>query len=621
MSGICGVWALDGGDPDLGPVLAQLERRGPDATRAWSDGPVALGHTLLATTPEALVEHLPLTEPTSGCTITADVRLDNREELIAALDLAGETRTIGDGELILRSYLKWGEDCPVHLLGDFAFAIWDPRTTRLFCARDHMGMRQFNYCHLSGRVFAFATEDTALLAHAAVPKTLNEARIADLIDDLEGYDFTSTFFDAIRRLPPAHSLTIDREGCHARRYWRLRPPQALVMQSDQEYCDAFMAIFTEAIRCRLRNAGSIGAMLSGGLDSTSLVAVAARILAADHQPRLTTYSVVGADSQSCAETKAIASALAIDHLEPTLIDPPAFERMADELLAAFKTVTNPFECNAAMLRGIYLTARAQGVNIVLDGGAGDNALTSTNRVAGALASGQLAQAWREIAGETRYWKPPSPNRFIAYQFFSGMWVAYVPKTVRKFIRRRRLSNPLRAMAQDFADRVQFIERRLTADRHVSMDMEQEAERRAQAISHPNLTSGRERFDQLSSAYGVECRDPFMDIRLLEFCLSLPPEQVQANGWNKLILRRAIAALVPTDIAWRLGKEHLGGITTIAMLTKWPDWQRQMGSEDSPLRDYLSVETIREHRDRSDAVPMGLALRLFSLDRFLRRYRT
>ena len=112
MSGICGIWSLEDDEAELGPVLSQLERRGPDGTRQWRDGPVALGHTLLATTPEALVEQLPLTDAGSGCTITADARLDNRAELIASLGLSAETRTIGDGELILRAYFEWGEDCP-----------------------------------------------------------------------------------------------------------------------------------------------------------------------------------------------------------------------------------------------------------------------------------------------------------------------------------------------------------------------------------------------------------------------------------------------------------------------------------------------------------------------------
>ena len=155
MSGICGIVSLDGSTPDpaeIQAIAASLERRGPDGTHCWNGGPIALGHTLLATTPEALTEVLPLTDPQTGCTITADVRLDNREELIASLGMASETRTIGDGELILRAYLHWGEACPEQLLGDFAFAIWDPRSNQLFCARDHMGMRPLIYHHAPGTV-------------------------------------------------------------------------------------------------------------------------------------------------------------------------------------------------------------------------------------------------------------------------------------------------------------------------------------------------------------------------------------------------------------------------------------------------------------------------------------
>src|SRR4029079_7792257 len=115
MSGIFGILMLDGGQPDQRDVdaLAALRAtRGRDGTHCWQQGNVALGHTLLATTPEALVEVLPLTDPETGCTITADCRLDNREELIPELGMKGVDRVIGDGELILRAYLRWGEDCP-----------------------------------------------------------------------------------------------------------------------------------------------------------------------------------------------------------------------------------------------------------------------------------------------------------------------------------------------------------------------------------------------------------------------------------------------------------------------------------------------------------------------------
>ena len=185
MSGICGAWSYEGELPVSGQVLSLLERRGPDRTGSWSDGPIALGHTLLATTPEAQKELLPLTDPVSGCSITADVRLDNRDELIAALDLSGEPGEIGDGELILRSYLKWDDECPTHLLGDFAFAIWDSRAERLFCARDHMGMRQLIYYHIPGKLFAFASEADALVADPRVPNQINHGRIADYLDGLE----------------------------------------------------------------------------------------------------------------------------------------------------------------------------------------------------------------------------------------------------------------------------------------------------------------------------------------------------------------------------------------------------------------------------------------------------
>lgn len=621
MSGICGVRRFDGGEPELGPVLAKLERRGPDGTREWSDGSVALGHTLLATTPEALVEQLPLTDPTSGCTITADVRLDNRKDLFAALGLEGETRTIGDGELILRAYLKWGEDCPTHLLGDFAFAIWDRRKQQLFCARDHMGMRQFNYCQVKGKLFAFATEDTSVLAHPAVPKNLNENRIADLIEDLEGYDFTSTFFESIVRLAPGHCLTVNDAQCEARRYWQLRPPPPLRLGSDQAYADAFLAIFTEAVRCRLRNAGSIGSTLSGGLDSTSVVAVASQILASAGQPPLKTYSVVSASSETCPETTAILSALTIDGLDPTLIDPAAYDAMADDLLDALKNVRNPFEAHGTMLRGIYLTARNQGVNTVLDGGAGDVALTSTNRVAAALATGRFRSAMREIRGETRFWKVANPNRVTATMLLSGAWVAYVPKAIRRFVRRHRLSLRPHSVEPVFARRVHFIQRRLVSDKHVSIDVEGEANRRAQAISHPNLASGRERFDQLSATYAVECRDPFMDIRLIEFCLSLPPEQLQADGWHKLILRRGVEDLIPKDLVWRLGKEHLGWSTTLALLARWPAWRRSVIATDSPLHDHVSRGALKLIFTGRGVNTSASAIRLFALDRFLRRYRT
>ena len=206
MSGIAGMVAFDGASPtasEIEAMTAPLARRGPDGTHISVQNQAALGHTLLATTPEALVEVLPLTDDRTGCTITADARLDNRDELMIALNLTQETRIIGDGELILRSYLKWGEQSPTKLLGDFAFAIWDPRSASLFCARDQIGMRQLIYHHEVGRQFVFATEPAAILALPDIDAPLNYDRVGDFLSNMEGADLTSTFFRGVFRLPPA----------------------------------------------------------------------------------------------------------------------------------------------------------------------------------------------------------------------------------------------------------------------------------------------------------------------------------------------------------------------------------------------------------------------------------
>ena len=620
MSGICGAWAFDGGEPDLDPLLAKLERRGPDGTHRWRDGPVALGHTLLATTPEALVEVLPLTEPDSGCTITADARLDNREELIVALDLAGEVRVIGDGELILRAYLKWDEDCPTHLLGDFAFAIWDSQKERLFCARDHMGMRQFNYCHVSGKVFAFATIDTALLASGTVPGTVNGGRIADFIADLEGYDFTSTFFEHIHRLAPAHLLTIGPGGqCNVSRYWTLRPGSQLDLPSDEAYAAAFLTIFTEAVRSRTRTAGGLGAMLSGGLDSSSVVAVAAGIQSAGGEGPLKTISAVAPDAVQCPETQAIHLALSIEGLDPILVSKKDFGGKRDELLTEMDDVRNPFEVHMTMLRAIYMTARDNGLNVVLDGGAGDVILTADNRVASLLAQYRFSQAWEEATAARRFWNAPPSAANLMRELLSAAWVAFAPIGIRSVWRTLRLSRQLPDASPEFAARVDFAERRRAADRHVSVTVRTGPARRAQLILHPNLASGRERYDQVSGSFGVESRDPFMDLRVIEFCLSLPAEQLQVGGWPKIILRRAIEALVPQDIAWRRGKEHLGGDFTESLLETWPEWADRMCSTPSPLSAFLDERVMRDVCATRNDAPTALTMRLFALDRFLRSH--
>src|SRR2546425_624531 len=293
-------------------MLARLEHRGPDGTGAWREGPVALGHGMLHTTPESLREQQPLVGTRGDLVLAADARIDNRGELCSLLPAPSDAT---DAELILAAYERWGEHCPEHLLGDFAFAIWDGRTERLFCARDHFGVKPLYYHHRPGRLFAFASEIKGLLALADIPRRLNETRVAAYLVPLFE-DKEVTFYEEILRLPPAHRLTVNRDGARTERYWALDPGHELRLGSDEAYAEAFRELFTDAVRCRLRSAFPVGAMLSGGLDSSSIVCVARRLVAADGGARLHTISANFDEPPQIAERRFLNAVVAQNGVRP-----------------------------------------------------------------------------------------------------------------------------------------------------------------------------------------------------------------------------------------------------------------------------------------------------------------
>lgn len=620
MSGICGVWSIGGGHPDLNAVLSRLRRRGPDRNGSWVNGQIALGHTLLATTPEAVVEILPLTDLESGCTITADVRLDNREELIDAFGLHRETRVVGDGELILSAYLKWGQDCPTHLLGDFAFAIWDPRVERLFCARDHMGMRQLIYFHDPRRLFVFASDAEAVLAQAAVPKHVSLGRIADYLDDLEGLDRTSTFFEGVSRLPAAHTLTVDAgAGLSIRPYWQLKPSSELNLPNEQAYADALLDVLTEAVRCRLRSPTPVGSMLSGGMDSGSVVAIAATLLAAGGDGPLLTFSAVGPNAEACVETRSIRTTASVAGLAPHFITTE--DLVADRTGLTSQPGTEPFDSHMTLVHSVYLAAKRAGVRVMLDGVGGDVVLTAGNRVAQLFRKGQFRAAIREARGEENFWGKFWPQWKT---LLKSAWAAFIPSPLRDLRRwfKVAMSDHFRTnilIGREFAQHVDLASRRRHHRRHIPASNLPVPEQRALAICHPHMVVGRERYDRVASTFGIEARDPFMDLRVVEFCLSLPPDQLQKDGWPKMILRRAMRGLLPPEVIWRRGKEHLGADFTRALFANSEGWQNELW-QHCKRADFspLIFQNFRK-LERCDT-PEYINNKLFFLLKWIRRVR-
>ena len=602
MSGICGIVDIAGADVDLSQLALMtgpLERRGPDGTHHWQDGPAALGHTLLATTPEAVVEILPLCDTGSGCVITADVRLDNREILMPAVGLDQTSRIVGDGELILASYLLWGDNCVDHFLGDFAFAIWDPRSSRLFCARDQLGMRQLIYCHKAGSIFAFATEPKAILELDQIPYQVNEERIAAFLEDLEEFDYTSTLFTNIYRLPPAHTLTLDAHGLQIKRYWTLTPGPELDLPNNEAYAEAFLDVFTKAVRCRLRCNGPVGSMLSGGLDSSSVVAVASKLLADVGHGPLQTFSALGPDANACIETKAIHAALTLSGINKHLIDHADLSELMPELITLMEQIDEPFDGKMTLIRAIYLSAHRANVKVMLDGVAGDIVLTEGRQFDILLRTGRWLQALRHANGKKRFWGGEYGSTWKTLA--GGVWRLCAPKRLQLFRRRIIVSKSLSETSlinPDFANKFDLKMRHEEVRAHSTGPRLAYAKERANSIVSPVLTVGRERYDRLASAQSIEPRDPFMDLRVVNFCLSLPGDQLQADGWPKLILRRAMRGRLPDVIRWRLGRQHLGWKFSQALLERWPN-QCEVASWVAQFPDHIVEKNVIDAVFRRD----------------------
>ena len=167
-----------------------------------------------------------------------------------------------DVELILRAYLVWGEDCVEHLLGDFAFAIWDGPKQKLFCARDHLGVKPFFYAHL-GQKLIFSSSLDCIRQHPAVSDRLNDLAIADfLLFDLN-QDLATTSFADIQRIPPAHVAKWSADGTQLRRYWTLPIDEPLYFRRDDDYVDRFRELLDQAVDDRLRTK-KIAVFMSGG---------------------------------------------------------------------------------------------------------------------------------------------------------------------------------------------------------------------------------------------------------------------------------------------------------------------------------------------------------------------
>jgi asparagine synthase (glutamine-hydrolysing) len=585
MSGIAGVYCLDQtpvNPADVDLMIRSLAVRGPDGSGKWVQASVGLAHLRFHTTPEARAERQPLTSERGDICLTADARIDNRAELRAALLGRDVTlRDDSDAELILRSYEVWGEACPVRIVGDFAFALWDGRKRQLLCARDPVGIRPFFYT-FDGRTFRWASTARALFTGGRPRPEVNRALLGMyLLARVE--EAEETLEVGVYRLPGSHNLVVSQRGLHKARYWDVDPHHRIAYRSDRDYAEHFLHLFRAAVRASLRSSGPVGTLLSGGLDS-SAIACTAKLLEREGLDRGGEVMAFALQFRERAADEAryqneviqackmpVVAASFEDHLGS--VD---FERAADypDGYYAFSILFMEPLCQAARLRG---------VRVLLDGIGGDDLLAmSFAHLTDLLAQGRFGDWLRQFRHDVRHSQWPLWR--IARTHCLSPFVPRPLKDAANAVLKPYLGERLAPWIDVEGFRQAGVLDRLPQriKPHGFPTLAQEAI--YQALAHGwNAMIALPAVDAFATVQGLEFRHPFFYRPLIEFLLAVPEEQRWRGPWRKWILRKALDLVLPPGVKGRKDKAHFS-------LTRDRDWTgRQAEKIKKLLRNSLLAQ--------------------------------
>jgi len=556
VSGIVAIFNLDGRPVErdqLEPMIDAMAHRGPDGIVRYYEGHVALGHAMLHVTPESFLEVQPLCDETGAMRLVFDGRIDNRHQLRNLVEAAGaRVRSDTDPELVLNAYQALGEDCVRKLLGDFAFVIWDSTRRRLFCARDHSGIRPFYY-YCDAKTFLAASELQQILRHPGVPREPNEGLIGEY---LAGKMITreETLYRGVMRLAPAHMMIVTERGPRISRYYDLNPSRAIRYRTDDQYASHFLEIFKDAIRCRMRARDGAASELSGGLDSSSIVCAAQSMIRAGEiaVPKFETFSLVynepSTDERTYANDVVSKWDVKLNWIQPYEID----------MQASIEGVRNSLEFgehpNGPQFRNLRQAVVDKGIRVLMTGLGGDQWLTGSEYYYAELISKfRFADLMRLLKIDRRFGIPGSAghNRLKLL-----LWWGLRPMLPDNL--RQRLSDAVPRelfpafIPREFARRIDLIDRlRAIPRRPAGTSFSQR--HIFEEFVNGWMAHVMEREDRSSALVGIEELHPFYDLRLIEFLFAIPEEQRARTNCIKYILRNAMKGLLPESVRTRLTK--------------------------------------------------------------------
>jgi asparagine synthase (glutamine-hydrolysing) len=594
MTALAGLWRFDGrpdAADDCARMLAAQELYGPHHGAQWSDNAVALGRRLMRVLPEDAFDREPLIGGKGRYVLVADVRLDNRDELTEALRIpAPRVRTLCDAAILLAAIERWDDSCLEHLIGDYAFAVWDSSRQRFLLARDPLGRRPLHY-HRDHKFFAFASMPKGLHALPEVPYAPDEERIAEFLAMMPEIG-PKSFFLGIERVEPGHVVTVTANELARRRHWQPSRHRIKLRRPD-DYSDALRALLDQAVSCRLRGTGDVGASLSGGLDSGAVVATAARLLKPSGR-RIIAFTGVpreGYDGPAPRyriideRVNAAATAALYPNIEHVVVYNEGCSPLSD-LDRTFFLFDRPIRglCSTGWRKSYSSAIRKRKLKVFLGANAGNWGLSydGVELLPELFRSGRWLRLWWEasalVAARHMRWRGILANTF-------GPWF---PPVLWQWAVRIRAGQHL-----TLSDYVAMHPRRLG-----ELDLTARAKAYSHDLAYRPWKDGLVRRRLLEfvdrgnyhkgnlAALGVDYRDPTADVRLLEFCFAVPTDQFLRDGTPRALARRALADRLPKEVL----EETRSGLTVA-------DWHEDLNA---------ARDDIVEELDRLEACPAAAA---------------
>lgn len=615
MSAIGGLINFDGAPVDaqlLTQVSDKLQAYGPDGGFEVRAGSAGMVYRAFHANLESRLERQPLVDQ-NGCLLSWDGRLDNREELMTLL--RGElSLSCSDSSIVSAAYRKWGLAFPERIIGDFAFSLWDPRSRTLLLARDRVGARLLFY-YVDANRFVWSSRLEPLLEFPGIQLEINDEYVAGYLSLHPGEGLTP--YKNIHAVPPAHLAILRAGTVVCRRFWGLDPAKEIRYRTDREYEEHFVALFSEAVRTRLRADGPVWADLSGGLDSSSIVCVAGEIMKREAvQARsVETVSAVFDESSTSDERKFIRVVEQQRGQPGHHFCESEYPLLAASAFEGLRAVPNPIELWGEYHKGVRKTMRAQGARVLLSGIGGDELLTSSSDPSPELADLLVQHRFRDLHRRAQSWslalKKPYLDVLLSHSVLPAL-----PRRVRSLHKRRQRAKRFSLLEPRFIKDFGLYERLLGPKDVFGCRLPSS---RGQATAFLSVR------DVISPGYllawgPVEITYPFTHRPLVEFLQAIPATQWIRPGQSRSLLRRALQTYLPAEIAKRKSKGSPAEATHRAVAREWPRIRELLRNALVSERGYVNRNALNAliERPNFERSPEGLfVLRISYLEFWLR----